>query len=243
MIDKDDIDYDEVSDLLYKLAGQAVEAIRIKNAISYDDELNERVHPYRQIIADLIYKQMKLHYRIEKGDFKVNKVLPFSKILDQSIIINDWGQKDFHEPVPMPKSLVKKYAYVGFTKSYYTKYRFDSSTELDFSFVLESSMEVLKWLRPVPNQFNIYWDGSKRYEPDFIAETKDAIYMCETKAAKDMDDKEVLSKSNAAREFCTHATAFTTLNGGKPWHYIVIPHDFVDRSYSFNYILSQTKLK
>ena len=244
LIDFDDIDYDEVSDLLYKLVGQAIDAIR-RNApgISVDD-LNERVHTYKQSLSDNIYKQMKEHYSIFPGEFKINKVLPFSKILDQHIIINDWGYRDFHDPVPTPKSDIKKYVYVGFKKSYYTKYRFDSSTELDFSFILETNNEVLKWIRPVPNQFNIYWSsGAKKYEPDFIVETTDAIYMCETKAEKDVNDADVQAKAEAAREFCRRATEFTAQNGGKPWHYIIIPHTLVDRSYSFNYILQQAKLK
>ena len=175
---------------------------------------------------------------------RVNKVLPFSKILDQPLIVNNWGQLDYHDPKPEQKSLITKFVYVGFKKSYYTKYRFDSSTELDFAVVLETSEEVLKWIRPVPNQFNIYWaNGAKRYEPDFIVETADAIYMCETKAEKDVDDNDVLAKAEAAKEFCKRASEFTEKNGGKPWHYIIIPHTLVDRSYSFNYILSQTKLK
>ena len=244
LIDFDDIDYDEVSDLLYKLVGQAIDAIR-KNAPGIsDDDLNERVHVYRQSISDNIYKQMKEHYSIFPGEFKINKVLPFSKILDQHIIINDWGYRDFHDPVPTPKSDIKKYVYVGFKKSYYTKYRFDSSTELDFSFILETNNEVLKWIRPVPNQFNIYWlNGAKKYEPDFIVETADAIYMCETKAEKDVNDSDVQAKAEAAREFCRRASEFTAQNGGKPWHYLIIPHTLVDRGYSFNYIINQSKLK
>ena len=187
---------------------------------------------------------MKQHYRIEPGEYKVNKVLPFSKILDQPILVNNWGELDYHDPVPSQKSHIIKFVYVGFKKSYYTKYRFDSSTELDFAVVLEASNEVLKWIRPVPNQFSIYWaNGAKRYEPDFIVETANTIYMCETKAEKDMDDADVLAKAEAAREFCRRATEFTAKNGGKPWQYVIIPHTLVDRSYSFNYILSQTKLK
>lgn len=244
LIDFDDIDYDEVSDLLYKLVNQAVAAIRNNAPGITDDDLNERVHAFKQNLADNIYKQMKEHYRIIPGTFKINKVLPFSKILDQPIIVNNWGELDFHEPVPSLKSTVIKFVYVGFRKSYYTKYRFDSSTELDFAFILETNNEVLKWLRPVPNQFNIYWSsGAKKYEPDFIVETADAIYMCETKAEKDVNDPYVQSKAEAAREFCRRATEFTSQNCGKPWRYIIIPHTLVDRAYTFNYILSQVKLK
>ncbi len=243
LADFDDIDYDEISDLLYKLVGQAVEAVR-RNAYDItDDDLNERVHAFKQTIADNIYSQMKEHYRIIPGEFKIGKVLPFSKILDQPILVNNWGYLDFHEPVPSPKSAVVKFVYVGFTKSYYTRYRFDSSTELDFAFILETNKEVLKWIRPVPNQFDIYWSGgTKKYEPDFIVETADAIYMCETKAEKDVNDHDVLAKAGAAREFCRMASDFTTKHGGKPWHYVIIPHTVVDRSYSFAYVLSQARL-
>lgn len=244
LIDFDDVDYDEVSDLLYKLVGQAVDAIRSNAPGISEDDLNERVHALKKSLADNIYKQMKEHYRIIPGEFKINKVLPFSRILNQNIIVNNWGTLDFHEPVPAQKSFVTKFVYVGFKKSYYTKYRFDSSTELDFSFILETCDEVLKWIRPVPNQFNIYWSGgAKKYEPDFIVETSDAIYMCETKAEKDVNDADVQAKSEAAREFCRRTSEFTGQNGGKPWYYIIIPHTLVDRVYTFNYILAQVKLK
>lgn len=243
MMDYDDIDYDEIADLLYKLIGQAVEAIRTKNNISGEDELNERVHPYKQSIADNIYKQMKQHYTIIPGEFKINKILPFSKILDQNVIVNNWGTLDFHDPVPAQKSIIPKFVYVGFKKSYYTKYRFDSSTELDFAFILETDEAVLKWLRPVPNQFNIYWaNGAKRYEPDFIVETADSIYMCETKMEKEMNDADVQAKATAAREFCNHASEYTENKGGKPWKYVIIPHTLVKRDYSFDYVVAQTKL-
>ena len=240
LIDFDDIDYDEISDLLYKLVVQAIDAIKRNAPGISNDDLNERVHAFKQSLADNIYKQMKEHYRIIPGEFKINKVLPFSKILDQPIIVNNWGTLDFHKPVPSQKSAVVKFVYVGFKKSYYTKYRFDSSTELDFAFILETDNDVLKWIRPVPNQFNIYWsNGAKKYEPDFIVETADAIYMCETKAEKDVNDADVQAKAEAAREFCRRASEFTDKNGGKPWKYIIIPHTLVDRSYSFNYILKQ----
>lgn len=244
LIDFDDIDYDEISDLLYKLVNQAIDAIRGYAPGISENELDERVHAYKKILSENIYKQMKEHYRIIPGEFKINKILPFSKILDQPIIVNNWGTLDFHDPLPNPKSNVVKYVYIGFKKSYYTRYRFDSSTELDFSYILETNNEVLKWIRPVPNQFNIYWSsGAKKYEPDFIVETADTIYMCETKAEKYINEADVLAKAEAAREFCRRATEFTANNGGKPWYYVLIPHTFVDRSYSFKYIIQQSKLK
>ena len=71
--------------------------------------------------------------------------------------------------------------------------KFDSSTEQDFAYVLENDKKVMKWLRPVSNQFNIYWgNGAHKYEPDFIVETDDTIFMVETKSAAEIDDAERL---------------------------------------------------
>lgn len=131
----------------------------------------------------------------------------------------------------------------GILKSYYPETRFDSTTEWDFAYILENDPIVLKWLRPVPQQFNIYWsNGAKRYEPDFIVETADAIYMCETKAEKDVDDNDVRDKAKAARRYCEIAGGYTTQHGGKPWRYILIPHTAVDRLSSFEAVVNASQL-
>ena len=88
--------------------------------------------------------------------------------------------------------------------------------------------EVIKWLRPARNQFHIYYDrNTKRYEPDFVAETASAIYMVETKKAGDLDTDAVQKKKTAALNYCAAASAFTAASGGKPWIYLLIPHDAV----------------
>jgi type III restriction enzyme len=101
--------------------------------------------------------------------------------------------------------------------------------------VLENDNAVLRWLRPASRQFNIYWGagGTRKYEPDFIVETADAIYMCEPKASRDMDDPDVLEKKIAAEEYCRAASEFNAENGGKPWHYLLISHDDIRLNSSF----------
>lgn len=85
-----------------------------------------------------------------------------------------------------------------------------SSTEQDFAFILENDSNVIRWLRPAPKQFHIYWaNNSKRYEPEFIVETEDAIYMIETKAANEIEDADVLAKKEAAVQYCNYATEYT----------------------------------
>lgn len=81
--------------------------------------------------------------------------------------------------------MIPKFVFRGFEKACHFEYKFDSKTEQDFAYVLENEVNVRRWLRPAPNQFRIYWDNnSKRYEPDFVVETTNCIYMIETKAEK-----------------------------------------------------------
>lgn len=58
--------------------------------------------------------------------------------------------------------------------------------------------------------------------------------MAETKSQRDMNSEDVRKKTDAALEYCTNATKFTTANGGKPWKYLLIPHDSVMRNMSFD---------
>jgi type III restriction enzyme len=36
-----------------------------------------------------------------------------------------------------------------------------------------------------------------------------------------------VAKANAATEWCTHASAHEKKHGGKPWKYLLIPHDAI----------------
>ena len=59
----------------------------------------------------------------------------------------------------------------------------------------------------------------------FAAETADACYLCEPKAADEMTDPAVQAKARAAVAWCQRATEH---GGGKPWRYLLIPHDKID---------------
>ncbi|MDY5823297.1 MAG: DEAD/DEAH box helicase family protein [Candidatus Coprenecus sp.] len=234
LLDYDEIDYDENAELIYHLANQALQAIT-KNAENEDD-IPKIVNNFKKAIAKTIFDQMQAHFVMTSLGYTKPKVLPFSGIEEQhATLVDGYGRQDYRAVVP-PK-FVPKIVFTGFTKSYYVECKFDSKTEQDFSNVLEDDPEVLKWLRPASNQFNIYWsNGSKKYEPDFVVETADAIYMVETKAKKNMQDADVLGKKKAAEEYCKNASEFTKTVGGKPWKYVLLAHDTVDRAASFKYL-------
>lgn len=236
LIDYDDIDYDENSELLYHLAGQALEAISAN--LEDKDSLAKVIHDFKKAIASSIYDQMKRHFVMQSTGYVKPKVLPFTGIVPQNVKeIEGYGRTNY-QTVIAPSHL-RKFIFTGYLKSYYAEYKFDSKTEHDFSFVLENDNKVLRWLRPAREQFSIYWsNGSKRYEPDFIVETADAIYMVETKAAVNISNEEVQQKKQAAEEYCRHASEFTAENGGKPWRYILLPHDIIDWTASFEYLIA-----
>ena len=62
---------------------------------------------------------------------------------------------------------------------------------------------------------------------DFVAETDDAIYMIEVKAASELEAPEVLLKKEAATRWCSQASAHAATYAGKPWQYALIPHDAI----------------
>lgn len=126
----------------------------------------------------------------------------------------------------------------GFRKACHTLYKFDTKTEKDFAAILEYDKAVLKWLRPSRRQFKIYWDhNSRQYHPDFVAEISDAIYMIETKKEGDIETTDVQEKAQAALHYCKHASEFTVANGGKPWKYVLIPHNAVLANMSFDTLM------
>lgn len=231
LINYPEIDYDDNADLLHKLATQAVDALDAQ----LDDKSQIRIliRQYRKVMAGKIYDQLKDHFCMDEPEYKHPRVLPFLRIEEWNFSAMENGYKDYREIVS-PVSMIPKYVFRGFEKACHFEYKFDSKTEKDFAFILESDKKVLKWLRPAPNQFRIYWDkNSKLYYPDFIVETEDTVFMVETKAEKEMTSFEVLGKKKAALEYCKYASEFAEQNGSKAWKYLLIPHTSVSETTSF----------
>jgi len=238
LMNYDEICYDTNAELLYHLAEQACDAIEVH--LANKEYLSQVVKQFKEIIATRIFRQMKEHFSLSSVGYSKPAVLPFVDIMSPNLTeVSSYGYRDYRDVIT-PSLLVKKYIFRGFLKSYHLECKFDSSTEQDFAFILESDSEVIRWLRPAPNQFRIYWIGSRQYEPDFIVETANCIYMVETKRADEIEKEDVLAKKKAAEEFCRYATEYTAENGGKPWKYVIIAHDIISRSSSFEYIMARS---
>jgi type III restriction enzyme len=111
----------------------------------------------------------------------------------------------------------------GFTKCLYPLQKFDSDPERRFAAVLEHDESVLKWVKPAREAFEIYLHGGKRYEPDFVVETRSDRWICEVKQADLIADPEVVEKASAAVLWCQAATTHTATTDKKPWRYMLVP--------------------
>jgi type III restriction enzyme len=123
---------------------------------------------------------------------------------------------------------MSKYLFGGFERCLYPLQKFDSDAERKLAAVLER--DAIKWFKPAKGQFQIFYrQGADHleYQPDFVAETADTIYMLEPKASNQMDDVVVLAKKDAAIKWCVNASNHSATHGAKPWRYVLIPHDAI----------------
>ena len=240
LIDKQEIWYDEHKDLLYKLANQAV--LHFQSYLGDEREVVNVIINFKIPIAEQIYQQMMAHHEIIHEGFEkpIMKVRPCSEIKDSSISKNVGDRiYDYKESID-PVSAIRNKVFGGFVKSYHKLYKFDSKTEKDFAVILEQDKDCIKWLRPAKSQFQIYYGRPlKEYMPDFVVETPDFIALVETKKKDDVETEQVQSKAKAALNYCINATEYNKQINGKPWKYILIPHNAVAVNMSLNNLFHQ----
>lgn len=234
---KSEIDYDNNSDVLYKLCSQAINAI--KASLAKPETLGDTVLMYRELIANKIYTQVKNNLTIETTVQSKPEAEPYALILLWNFSKEKEDEILNYKETISPKLLPSK-VFNGFEKSCHDKYKFDSIPEKKFAEILEKSIEVIKWLRPASKQFNIWYNNnSDRYVPDFVAETLDTIYLIEIKAENALEDKDVEKKTEAAIKYCKTASEINKLRNEKAWKYAIIPHDKTDANMTFMRLVTE----
>jgi type III restriction enzyme len=146
---------------------------------------------------------------------------------------------DYRQP-PADKSNMAKYLFGGFERCLYPVQKFQSDAERKMSVILER--EASKWFKPAKGQFQIYYKSGTdqlEYQPDFVAETGATIYMLEPKRRDEMADAEVVAKKDVAVKWCKQASAHTKTYKGKPWKYLLIPHDVIAENMTLEWLASQ----
>ena len=227
LIDFDDISYDEHAGLLYKLAGQVVE--RLQTYLTQEDDVNNVLQYHQRTLVNLIHSQMQQHFKESAGAYEAHVTRGFhTPRANNYSAAADEGVRDFRTVIPEgQRNRIGTMVFGGFRKCLYPIQKFDSDPERRFAVVLESDDNVLKWFKPAKGDLRIHYSQDESYEPDFVVETKTAKFLCEPKRASAMTDEIVLAKADAAATWCKHATAHANENGGKPWQYVLIPHDAI----------------
>lgn len=225
LMDFDDINYDEHSTLLYKLAGQMV--AYIQSYLKTEEDVLNVLQAHQQALVQLIHTQMQAHFQESATEFDVQISRGFVTLRPNNYSLGATEKARHFRTTVDDKLLIRGMLFEGFKRSLYSVLKFQSNSERMFSVILESDNDVVKWLKPAKGDFRIYYAHDDEYVPDFAVESKDARFLCEPKARDEMTDETVLAKARAAALWCKRATEHA---GGKPWKYLLIPHDAIDES-------------
>jgi type III restriction enzyme len=226
LVDFDDISYDAHADLLYALASQTVAHLR--GYLPSEDDVRKVLRCYQRDIANFIHAHMQKHYWEEAEGYEVRVNKGFTD-LKPSAYSAGYGELPLDFRVSPPdKSNMAKYLFGGFKRCLYPLQKFHSDSERKLAVILDR--EASKWFKPAKGQFQIFYKSGVdhlEYQPDFVAETADAIYMLEPKARNELNAPDVLTKKAVAIAWCENASKHAETYNGKPWKYALIPHDVI----------------
>ncbi|EGQ63839.1 type III restriction protein res subunit, partial [Acidithiobacillus sp. GGI-221] len=223
LVDFDDISYDDHADFLYDLATQTVRHFRTYLS---ENDTRKVLRCYQRDIGRFIHVQMQEHYWEETVGYEVKVSKGFTELKPSAYTSSVQEPPADYRVSPADKSNMAKYLFGGFQRCLYPIQKFDSDAERKLAVILER--DASKWFKPAKGQFQIYYRNGadyQEYQPDFVAETDDTVYMLEPKMRREMEDPSVSAKKEAAIQWCRNASDHAATFDGKPWHYVLIPHD------------------
>ena len=209
------IDYSKDKNLFLKLIKQAIDFYAKK--INNENDLLNTIKNNSQNIAIDIYKQIQKHEKNIENDCEYI-ITDVKKILNK----HNYTVKENEEIVSLDSqsdTFSKDFLYGHFKKACHSEYKFDSSDEVRFAYLLEKDKLVKKWLRPAPKEFEML-----NYEPDFVVELDDCVKIVEVKAEKDLLNQDVLDKKAKTEKYCEKINEnIGKFEIKKKWMYIIIP--------------------
>ena len=224
-----EVDYDACCDLLYDLIATLFDAFAKKFT---SDEIKNIVMCNKRSIADKIYDQMKKHFKCSEPNI-VEEISGVSMYIYEPSYMRKIGEEPISVYTTIPDGDVPKCLFNGFKKALHPIYKFDSAPEKRFAVVCEQNEEVIKWLRPAAKQFNLFYGNGQRYEPDFVVETSDTMYLVEIKGEDKLNDENNLLKKQRAVRYCQVASVYASGHGLKQWKHLYIPSQQVQSNSSF----------
>lgn len=226
LMDKDEIDYDEHADLLYKLAGQIINHLR--SYLTIDNEIENVLIYWQKQLSEFVWTQLHAHQWSTPTDY-IGKVIQGFEVLKPATFTLAAGEQPRNFRIPITdKRNIRQLVFKGFSKCCYPYQKFDSvDGEWRLAQLLEDDGGVLKWMKPASGQFRIEYQNGQNYEPDFVVECTNEYLLIEPKRADQINADDVQLKARAATRWCGYANEHAKINNNKPWTYLLIPHDSI----------------
>lgn len=233
---KSEIDYESNNELIFKLVNSLTDFLGDKFGI---EAMKNIIMMYKIEISNEIYSQMLKHFVRNEGLIKeevfTDRKTNIQSNYNYSIIKNIFDAYD-----PDRDGKITSILFDGIKVGVFSTAKFDSTPELFLARLLERENDYIKtWLRPSPNEFDITYNNGKRYEPDFVVETKSNVFLVEVKADKDLEDADVLAKKERAISYCKLVSKWAGNNGLKKWNYVLIPSSKITESSTFKNLCKQ----
>ena len=223
---KPEIDYEKCSALLFKLIMQLCDHYE---GVHGENGMRNIVMMYKRDIGNKIYKQMMQHFYCENGFLQEEVIGTRDYNLQQTY--------SYKEKVSLFDSFtedIRSVLFCDIKRGVFENAKFDSLPELVLARVLETEIDdVENWLRPSPREFNITYNHGHTYEPDFVVETKDTIYLVEVKGEDKLQEPDVIAKKKRGIQYCEVASRWGKANGYKEWKYLFIPSKQIMPNSSF----------
>ena len=223
---KPEIDYEKCSKLLFKLITQVCDHYEIQYGTN---GMQNIIMMYKRDIGNKIYTQMLQHFYCENGFLQEEVVGTRDYNLQQSYSCAERVNLFSDDYTGNIQSVL----FEGVKRGVFSAAKFDSRPELVLARVLETDTDVQNWLRPAPQEFNITYNHGHNYEPDFVVETDDTVYLVEVKGEDKLSDPDVIAKKKRGIQYCEVASRWGMTNGYKQWRYLFIPSKQVMPNSSF----------
>lgn len=232
LMDRDDVDYDRNAPLLQKLASQVVEHLR-KEHRGVEDAVANVVRYYQRDWGDAVYAQLAPHFHHVPERLEVNVGSKYEVPKPDLLAVPEGTVPVDFRALVKDKSALRQMIFTGFAKGVQRLVKLNSDSERRFIAVLEGDAEVVKWWCVRRAVLHIRYEGDHEYVPDFLVETRTGKWVCEVKREDQLVHPDVAAKKRAAVDWCKHASAYETERGGKPWGYLLVPHNVIDQSKTF----------
>lgn len=233
---KAEVDYQRDNEIIFHLVNTLINFFKEKYGL---DGTKNIIMMYKKEISNEIFSQMINHFVRDEGLIK-EEVIPGNRVNLKSDYSYNLEKNIFDSYNSDNDGRITSILFTGLKNCVFNSSKFDSEPELILARHLERETDFAKlWLRPNINEFNITYDNGKKYEPDFVVETSDIIYLVEVKADNKMADSDVIAKKKKSIEYCKMVSDWADNVKTKKWKYVLIPASKITESTTFKHLCEQ----